>query len=89
MKRLFWVALGASVGVLLVRSVRRRAQKLTPSGLAEAFGSAASDLAGAVRSLADEVRAAAAEREAELADALDLPDREGPADRTPARRATA
>lgn len=84
MKRLFWVALGASVGVLVVRAVRQRAAKLTPAGASEAVGGAVANISDAIRRLAEEVRTAAAEREAELVAALDLPDRGAPAAKPPA-----
>lgn len=82
MKRLFWVALGASVGVLVVRAVRQRAAKLTPAGASEAVGGALANISDAIRRLAEEVRSAAAEREAELITALDLPDPNAPATHT-------
>ena len=88
MRRLFWVALGASVGVLVVRAVRQRTAKLTPAGASEAVGGAVANLADAIRRLAEEVRTAAAEREAELVAALDLPDPDAPVTPVPATRTT-
>lgn len=84
MKRLFRVALGASVGVLLVRAVRTRTAKLSPAGASGAVGRAVAGLAESIRRLAEEVRVAAAEREAELVAALDLPDPKAPATTSPA-----
>jgi len=88
-KRLFWVALGASVGVLLVRAVRTRTAKLTPAGASEAVGGAVAGLSESIRRLAEEVRAAAAEREAELVAALDLPDPKAPAPNSSAPNSSA
>lgn len=52
MGRLFWIALGAAAGVLVVRKVTQTAQQYTPEGLAhsvEGFSEAIRDFAGAVR----------------------------------------
>lgn len=68
MKRLFWIAVGASAGVLVVRRVTRAADSVSPRGLAAALGS----LGDGVRVFADEVRAGMDEREAELRGALGL-----------------
>jgi hypothetical protein len=65
-RRLFWVALGATVGVLVVRKVTRAAEAYTPAGL----GRSASSLADGFRELAEAVREGMAEREAELRIAL-------------------
>ncbi len=74
MRRVFWAALGAAVGVLVLRTVRRRAAALTPAGVSESVGGAVAAAADSIRRLADEIRVAAAERETELITALDLPD---------------
>jgi len=70
MKRLFYLAVGAGVGVAAVKRVRRAAQKLTPSGLAGSAGGAISGVGGSVRGFLDEVRLGMAEREFELHEAL-------------------
>ncbi|HET9542523.1 MAG TPA: hypothetical protein VFP02_05560 [Acidimicrobiales bacterium] len=73
-KRLFWLALGITVGVLTVlrtqRSLRRRADRLRPERMA-------TDLADAIRALGVDLRKAVAEgrtamsqREAELNEQL-------------------
>ncbi|HZI98619.1 MAG TPA: hypothetical protein VFD41_13955 [Actinomycetales bacterium] len=52
MGRLFWIALGAAAGVLVVRKVTKTAQQYTPEGVAhslEGVGDAIRDFAGAVR----------------------------------------
>jgi hypothetical protein len=66
MRRLFWVALGAAVGVLVVRKVNQAAQAYTPEGLGRSLG----NVADALRDAADAVREGMAEREAELRVAL-------------------
>lgn len=62
MKRLFWLALGATVGVLVMRKLTRTAEAFTPRGLAGSL----QGLAEAVRDFADEVREGMSDREAEL-----------------------
>lgn len=75
MKRLFWLAMGATIGALVVRKLSRAAEKLTPSGVAGSLGAALRDVADAITVFASEVRAAMSEREAELrrATGLDSP----------------
>jgi hypothetical protein len=65
-RRLFWVALGASVGVLVVRRLTRTAQAYTPEGI----GRSVSSLGEGLRELAEAIREGMAEREAELRVAL-------------------
>lgn len=68
MRRMFWLALGATTGVLVVRRITRAAQTFTPEGLSSRAGGIGDKL----RAFADEVRAGMAERERELRDALGL-----------------
>lgn len=64
-RRLFYISLGATAGVLLFRKASQTAQKMTPAGLA-------TGLADAIREFGAEVRAGMAEREAELREGLGL-----------------
>lgn len=66
MRRLFWLALGVTVGVLAMRKLSKAAQKLTPSGIAGSVGSALAELAESVRDFALDVRAGMNEHEAAL-----------------------
>jgi len=66
MRRLFWVALGAAAGVVIVRLVKKQAQAFTPSGI----GRSLSGLGDSVKAFAEDVRAGMAEREYELSAAL-------------------
>lgn len=66
MRRLFWLALGVTVGALVVRRLSVAAQKLTPSGIAESLTSGLSQLAEAIGDFAGDVRSAMGEREREL-----------------------
>ena len=60
------MALGATVGIVVVRRVSRAAQAYTPEGI----GRSLTDAVDALRDLADDVRVAMAEREQELRVAL-------------------
>ena len=61
MRRIFWIVFGATVGILVVRAMRRTAGRWTPEGLVERAGGFWS-----------QVSAAAAEREVELRSGLGL-----------------
>jgi hypothetical protein len=66
MRRLFWVALGATAGVLVVRKLNQTVQAYTPEGM----GRSLAGVADALRDAADAVREGMAEREQELRLAL-------------------
>ena len=66
MRRLFWLAMGVTIGALIVRKLSRAAEKLTPQGLASSFAAGLSELAAAIGDFATDVRAAMSEREAQL-----------------------
>ena len=66
MRRVFWVALGATAGVLVVRKVDKVARAYTPEGIGRSLGS----VADALREMAEVVREGMAEREQELRLAL-------------------
>ena len=72
MRRLFWVALGATVGVLVVRKVTKTAQAYSPSGMAAGLSGALSDLGEGMREMAEAVRQGMVERETELRYALGI-----------------
>jgi hypothetical protein len=78
-KRLFWLAMGVTIGALLVRKLSRAAEKLTPRGVANGVGAGMSELAGAIRGFAADVREAMSEREAELRARTGLDGTTGPA----------
>ena len=73
MRRLFYVALGATAGVLLVRRLTAAANKWTPEGIAAQAGGVGDRFAVWWA----EVQHHAAEREAELREALGLDASEG------------
>jgi hypothetical protein len=68
MRRVFYVALGATVGVLVVRKVGQAAQRWTPAGLAEQAGG----VGGRVATWWEIVKDQAMVREAELREALGI-----------------
>ena len=70
--RLFYVALGATAGVLIVRKLTAAAGKLTPAGVQSGLVGAIGNLGSAIRDFGSEVRAGMSEREAELRTDLGL-----------------
>lgn len=72
MRRLFWLALGGTIGALLVRKLAKVAESASPRALAASVSSSIGGLTDAVRDFADEVREGMAEREAELLDGVGL-----------------
>jgi hypothetical protein len=66
MRRLFWLAMGITIGALVVRKLSRAADKLTPTGIAGSIAEGMRDLADAIGDFGAEVRDAMAEREGEL-----------------------
>jgi hypothetical protein len=74
MRRLFWISLGATVGVLVVRKVQKTADSLSPSGVAGSLRSGLADLTEAVKDFGAEVQVGMLERETELRAALGLDD---------------
>jgi hypothetical protein len=76
-RRLFWLAMGVTIGVLVVRKLARAAESLSPRGLAASVSTSVRDLADAVRDFAADVREGMAEREAELAEGTGLDGRLG------------
>jgi len=71
-RRLFWTALGATAGVLIVRRVSQTAQRFSPEGVAGSLTGALGGLTEAVRDFAADVREGMAEREHELRAGLGL-----------------
>jgi len=65
-RRVFWIALGATVGILVVRKLSRTVDQYSPEGV----GRSLTNVADALREAADVVREGMAERETELRAAL-------------------
>jgi hypothetical protein len=68
-RRLFYLALGATVGVLVVRRLTAAAESMQPDAVARR-------LVSGVTGFVDDVRAGMAERESELRTALGVDDAE-------------
>jgi hypothetical protein len=68
MRRLFWLGLGAALGAWATHRLTRFARAWTPRGL----GGRALGLSDRLRAYAEEIRAEARAREAELRDVLGL-----------------
>lgn len=77
MGRAFWFAVGAGAGLYGSIKARRLAYRVSPAGLADQ----AAALRLGARTLAEDIRAGARERETELLDELGIPERR-PAART-------
>jgi hypothetical protein len=72
MRRLFWLAMGITIGVLVMRKVSKLAAKLTPGGMAQGIAAGLGELADALRDFGADVRDAMAEREEQLRAAAGL-----------------
>ena len=71
-RRLFYIAMGAAVGVLAVRRVTRAAQRFTPAGLQASASGSLAGLTAAISEFQSLVREGMAEREEELRVTLGL-----------------
>ena len=71
-RRLFYIAMGAAVGVLVVRRVTRAAQRFTPAGLQASASGSMAGLTAAISDFTELVREGMAEREEELRVTLGL-----------------
>jgi hypothetical protein len=74
MKRLFWTAMGVTVGVVATRRAGRALDALTPAGATERLAVSISTLGDAVREFGQDVRDAMWDREDALYEALGLND---------------
>ncbi len=72
MKRLFWLALGVTVGALGLRWLSRTADRLRPTALAREASAGLGSLTESVREFAADVRDAMGQREAQLREASGL-----------------
>jgi hypothetical protein len=62
-RRLFYIALGATVGILVVRKASQAARKLTPAGVQSSMTGALGGFGEAIREFGENVREGMAERE--------------------------
>ena len=66
MRRLFWLAMGVTIGVLVVRKLSQAAERLTPQSVVSQLAESLRDLGDAIADFGADVRDAAASREEEL-----------------------
>lgn len=66
MRRLFWLSMGVTIGVLVVRRLNSAAAAMKPNALAQRTGHRAADVVEQARQFAADVRAAMHQREEEL-----------------------
>ena len=66
MRRLFWLAMGITIGVLVVRKLSAAPERMSPGNIGRQIADALGDLADAIGAFGADVRAAASVREAEL-----------------------
>jgi hypothetical protein len=71
-RRLFYIAFGAAVGVLVVRRATQAAQRFTPAGLQASASGSMAGLTAAISEFSELVREGMAEREEELRVTLGL-----------------
>ena len=71
-RRLFWVSMGATVGVLVFRKVTSTAKELTPAGIADRVSVSGGGLLDSVKEFFEDVRELARDREDELNVALGI-----------------
>jgi hypothetical protein len=84
MRRIFWLAMGVTIGALIVRRLSRVAERLTPSGAVETISGALSELAASLRDFAGDVRSSMLEREAQLREGTGMDGSQTAAPATPA-----
>jgi hypothetical protein len=65
-RRLFWLAMGVTIGALVVRKLSSMAGRFTPRGIAGSVSGGLADLSGSLREFTAEVRDAMHERETQL-----------------------
>jgi hypothetical protein len=78
MRRLFWLAMGATFAVIIMRKVSRLAESLTPESIGTRIGTGLSEIAASIGEFTADVRAAMAEREADLKAAAGIAGPEAP-----------
>ena len=71
-RRLFWVSMGATAGVLVFRKVTAAAKELTPAGIADRAAVSGGGLLDSVKEFFEDVRDLARDREDELNVALGI-----------------
>ena len=73
-RRIFWFALGAGVAVFVYVKIRDSLRRASPQAVGQRVADQAVGLGASARDFTDRVRAAMAEREAEIRTELGLPE---------------
>jgi Family of unknown function (DUF6167) len=73
-RRLFWFVLGAGAAIFVLVKVRDALRQATPQAVGQRVADQAAGLGASARDFIDRVRAAMAEREAEIRTELGLPE---------------
>ena len=73
-RRFFWFALGAGVAVFVFVQIRNVLRQATPQAVGQRVADQAAGIGASARDFTDRVRAAIAEREAEIRSELGLPE---------------
>jgi uncharacterized protein HemX len=73
-RRLFWFALGAGLAIFVFVKIRQALRRATPEAIGQRVADGAAGVGASARDFTERVRAAMAEREAELRDELGLPE---------------
>jgi Family of unknown function (DUF6167) len=73
-RRLFWFALGAGVAIFVFVKIRDSLRRASPQAVGQRVVDQASGMGASARDFTDRVRAAMAEREAEIRTELGLPE---------------
>lgn len=72
MRRLFWLSMGVTIGVLIVRRLNSAAAAIKPNALAQRTGRGAADVVDQARLFAADVKTAMRQREEELREGAGL-----------------
>ena len=80
MRRLFWLAMGITIGALVVRKVSQAIERMTPGSLGQGIVDGLADLADSLRDFSADVRVSMREREAELRKATGIDGGVAPSD---------
>ena len=73
-RRFFWFALGAGLAIFVYVKIRNTLRRATPQAVGQRVADQAAGLGASARDFTDRVRAAMAEREAEIRSELGLPE---------------
>ena len=72
-RRFFWFALGAGVAIFVFVKIRESLSKATPEAISQRMAGTAAGVGASARDFTERVRAAMAEREAEIRDEFGMP----------------